>query len=227
MRILESLKVVFGSGLMAVTLGTFAVLFCIGNTLHVQNMEINKQDMVLINLDPVAAEISSTLRMAAGPDVWNVEVAEYATNGINGFTSYRDNLVFITTGLMKFSALTGNKYDFVKVVMAHEFGHVKYKHIGGNKPIEAERNQERQADYYATELLYKSGYGCDIQVTYNLINLKLGGDSEALMPIDKMTHPYRKERLKSAIKNCDNLKKTGKLPEDLYYELVPVKGAVK
>lgn len=220
MRLLESIREVLKSDLTAATIGVFLYLFCIGNNIRVEKEESSHFTVIAIPLDSMAQDIVNTLKMSAGKELYNTQVFEMADNILNGFTLNSDNTVLITTGLMKYSLWTGNKYDFVTAVLAHEFGHVVFKHGSANSLAES-RNMERQADYYAADLLYHSPYGCQIQVTFNQQMLNDYGSYELNTPLDERTHPGMKERLESAIKNCDSLRTTGTLPKDLYYESVP------
>ena len=105
---------------------------------------------------------------------------------------------FIMTGRELLGAM-------VIYVIAHELGHVVYGHIFGpgydRQPIDVSRNQERDADSFASSVIASSRYAPflvqgQILALYSFAMIEQDSGESA----EPGTHPIAKERLKNAIR---------------------------
>ncbi len=137
---------------------------------------------------------------------------------VNAFTLPGGNIL-ISTGLISFT----QSPEELAVIMAHEIGHVENRHIisklikeigisillSGDKSLIREisktttstafdRKQEKEADQYALDLLYRSGINPKIMAElFRRIDRELGSfDKKAEI---LMTHPHNNSRIKSAL----------------------------
>ena len=114
--------------------------------------------------------------------------------------------------------------SMVIYVIAHELGHVVYGHIFGpgydRQPIDVSRNQERDADSFASSVIASSRYAPflvhgQILALYSfaMIEMDTGESSEP------GTHPIAKERLKNAIRANSEAAEAMGLSEEMIDEM--------
>lgn len=170
------------------------------------------------DLDKDLQDIADHLAETAGQT--NIEFAEMGVPYINAFAMH-PNRIAITTGYIKYSMKYTGDYRFTIGTLSHEIGHLVLGHVGGHGKLNytedgvANRNQERAADYFGIELMWKAGYDCaydaqdwSVQISRNPERAQVQGN----------THPAMQERLDSSRKLCESLKAGNGVPTDMYFE---------
>ncbi len=165
-------------------------------------------------LEPSAKEWEVFNRLTKVAGLSNMDLAiENDDNDINA-AAWTKHRVSVTSGTIKKSLYFHGDYRLMIAILAHELAHTKDVDMSTDKSGPKARNDERWADYYAIKILHKGGYGCELQET--LIRSMRNGERMTTKP--GSSHPSDTERLNSSIKNCESLKKTGHLPDNLYLE---------
>jgi len=131
-----------------------------------------------------------------------------------GHVEYALNTIRISKKWLDLSIENYEDYRMNVVVLAHEIAHIMNNDtVDYSNPIQV-RNNERMADYMATELIFKAGLGCG----YAVGGLGSLEQLTRFKSFEDVEHPHGYERVESAKKNCKSLIETGKLPKDLYFE---------
>ncbi|CAB4212350.1 Peptidase M48 [uncultured Caudovirales phage] len=200
-----------------VRLFIFKTLFCVSAIFLIVNTALaDEAPPQFYDLPPSVQTIANKLAATAGR--LDIEFAEMNVPYSNAFSfEYDGYKVAITTGYLLYSIHETGDYRFAIGTLAHEIGHIVLGHTkqGYSNNEKANRNDERAADYYGIELMWKAGYDCAYDVQ----------DWAALVrehPMDSTressTHPASQERLDSSIKMCNSLKAGNGVPTDMYFE---------
>lgn len=205
---IKLIKSILTTWAMKLTVFMLLVLVLVGNGVRLDSEK--GEDLIGFELDSSMKQIAVELLAAAGSEVQNIQVYEGASNIINAF-AFPNNVIFVNSGLLKWSLLKTQSYGPATAVLAHEIAHRMKPSIYRDSLV-ASRNEERRSDYLAAWLLHTSKKGCELQVQLSAELLKINSTS------GNYTHPSNIERYISAVKNCKALKETGKLPKDLYFE---------
>lgn len=171
-------------------------------------------DGYIVFLEPENDEWKVFREIEAAAGLSGIDFAITEDRDING-QAHTNKRVSITNGTFTSSKYFFNDYRIAAVIIAHELAHTQDPELWGpgSWTNREARNSERRADYQASVTLYHSKYGCEAQA--EAVKVWSGG---SLSRRQSSSHASDYERLQSSIANCDSLNKTGRLPDNLYYE---------
>ena len=115
--------------------------------------------------------------------------------------------------------------SMVVFVIAHELGHVVYGHVFGpgydNQSIDISRNQERDADSFASSVIASSRFA-PFLVQGQILALYVFAlsENESGESVEPGTHPLAVERLKNAIRSNSEIAKEMGLTEAMIDEVI-------
>lgn len=187
-----------------------AALFTLFVPFVVKAAVIDEPDDNLYHLVKARPDFQRDINVLLRESGLNVKVMEMRIRGLEAIT-FNKRLVGVSQGLVELSMSLRGDTKLALAAVAHELGHVSSGNVVQEVGVRS-RNQERAADYYGQKLLHKSGIGCELSIKLNEELFEAG------IGMRPMVHPSTYERIQSAKKNCDSLKRTGRLPNNLYFE---------
>ena len=218
MKVKHTIKEICFRLLLVITL--FCILTVAMNEAGLRELRLMREGELrndFVDLPKDVQVIADHLSQVAGGVALDIEYAMLMTNNINAM-AWSGQKVALTSGLLAYSIKnTGGNY-FTIFSLAHEIGHVVYGDPGSSSGRSAseQRNIERRADYYGMELMHKAGYDCKYAAEdwEALLNMNPG----SALADPESEHPGNLERMTNAQVICSSLKKTNKMPTDLYFE---------